>query len=77
MSHPPRKRNATGPTSPKGITVYLDSDLQEFLRKRAFETSMSRTAFMKLLLQTEQLHDMRREAREARKASNTRRGVVI
>jgi len=73
MSHPPRKRNATGPTSPKGITVYLDSDLQEFLRKRAFETRTSQSGFMKLLLQTEQLHDMECEAREARKVSNARR----
>jgi hypothetical protein len=54
--------------------VYLDSDLQEFLRKRAYETSMSRTAFMKHLLQIEQLHDMERETR---KASNARRGIVI
>lgn len=74
MSHPPRKQHATGPTTPKGITVYLDSDLQEFLRKRAYETSMSRTTFMKHLLQVEQLHDMEREAR---KASNARRGIVI
>jgi hypothetical protein len=73
MSHPPCKRNAIGPTRSKGITVYLDSDLMEFLRKRAYETDMSRTAFMKLLLQTEQLHDMERDARKASDVWKARR----
>jgi len=73
MSHPPRKRNSIGPTRPKGVTVYLDSDLMEFLRKRAYETDMSRTAFMKLLLQIEQLHDMERDARKASDARKVRR----